>query len=131
MTHQQQTGFKNIVGKEEIARNKQFLPFPQCFLLNQIIVSLFVHIFDIISLFDTELEEPKIGISGKGLTPYHTIPTYSDFEKETFLKHFGKRRKCCKQAFSPFPKMLSTIPKTNFNFSVTFFLLSANAFNLD
>ena len=36
--------------KEEIARNEQFLLFPQCFLLNHIIVSLFVHSFDIISL---------------------------------------------------------------------------------
>ena len=36
-------------------------------MLNQIIVSLFVHIFDIISLFDAELEEPKIAIGGKGL----------------------------------------------------------------
>ena len=27
--------------------------------------------------------------------------------------------------------MFSTIPKTNFNFSVTFVLSSANAFNLD
>ena len=60
--HQQLTGFENIVGKEEIARNKQFLLFPQCFLLNQIIVSPFVHIFDIKSLFAAELEEPKIGI---------------------------------------------------------------------
>ena len=37
------------------------------FLLNQIIVSPFVHIFDIISLFAAELVEPKIGIWGKGL----------------------------------------------------------------
>ena len=36
------------------------------FLLNQIIVSPFVHIFDIISSVAFELEEPKIGISGKG-----------------------------------------------------------------
>ena len=57
------------MGKEEIARNDQFLLFPQCFLLNQKIVSLFVHIFDIISLFAAELEEPKIGMSGKGLSP--------------------------------------------------------------
>ena len=28
--------FENIVGKEEIARNEQFLLFPQCFLLNQL-----------------------------------------------------------------------------------------------
>ena len=56
------------MGKGEIAHNEQFLLFPQCFLLNQIIVSRFVHIFDIIFLFAAELEEPKIGISGKGLT---------------------------------------------------------------
>ena len=56
------------MGKGEIARNEQFLLFLQWFLLNQIIVSPFVHIFDIISLFADELEEPKIGISGKGLT---------------------------------------------------------------
>ena len=59
--------FENIVGKGEIALNEQFLLLPQCFLLNQIIVSPFVHIFDIISLFAAELEKPKIGISGKGL----------------------------------------------------------------
>ena len=41
LTHQQQTAFENIVGKEEIARNEQFLLFPQCFLLNQIIVPHF------------------------------------------------------------------------------------------
>ena len=33
---------KNIVEKEEIARNEQFLLFPQCFLLNQITVSLLI-----------------------------------------------------------------------------------------
>ena len=55
------------MGKGEIARDKQFLLFPQCFLLNQINESPFVHIFDIISLFAIELEEPKMGMSGKGL----------------------------------------------------------------
>ena len=60
--HQQQTAFEKNVGKEEIARKEQFLLFPQCFLLNQIPVSPFVHIFDITSLFDAELEEPKICI---------------------------------------------------------------------
>ena len=59
--HQQQTAFENIVGKEEIARNEQFLLFPQCFLLNQIIVSTFVNVFDIISLFVAEWVGPKIG----------------------------------------------------------------------
>ena len=60
--HQQQTAFENIVGKGEIACNEQFLLFPQCFLLNHIIVSPFVHIFDIIALFAADYEEPKIGI---------------------------------------------------------------------
>ena len=59
--------FSNMVDIGEIARNKQFLIFPQCFLLIQIILSPFVHILDIISLFAKEFEEPKIGISDKGL----------------------------------------------------------------
>ena len=54
------------MGKGEIARNEQFLLFPQRFLLNQKIVSPFVNIFDM-SLFAPELEEPKIGISGKAV----------------------------------------------------------------
>ena len=63
LTHQQKTAFfKNIVGKEEIARNEQFLLFPQCFLLDQKIISPFVNIYDIISLFAAEFKEPKIGI---------------------------------------------------------------------
>ena len=61
------------MGKGEIAHNEQFLLFPQCFLLNQIIVSPFVHIFDIISLLAAELEKPKIGISGKGLNYSSTL----------------------------------------------------------
>ena len=66
VTHQQQIAFENIVRKGEIARNEQFLLYPHCFILNQIIVFTFFHIFDI-SLFDAELEEPKVDISGKGL----------------------------------------------------------------
>ena len=58
---------KTLWEEGEIAHNEQFLLFPPCFLLNQIIVSPFFHIFDIISLFATELVEPKIGISGKEL----------------------------------------------------------------
>ena len=68
LTHQQCTAFKNIVGRRKIAHNEQILLFPQCFLLNQIIVSPFVDFFDITSLFAAEFEKPRIGISGKGLT---------------------------------------------------------------
>ena len=73
LTHQEPTAFENIVGKGEIARNEQFLLFPQCFLPYQISVSPFVHIFDIISLIAVELEESKFGISGKGLLPLDEI----------------------------------------------------------
>ena len=55
------------MGKEEIARHEQFLLFPQCFLLNKKLVSPFVIIQDIISLFAAELEEPKNGIWGEAL----------------------------------------------------------------
>ena len=86
-THQQQTAFENIVEKGEIAHNEQFLLFPQCFLLNHMIVSPFVHIFDIISLFTVEFEELKIGISGKEIiniystlsTPDYTVTCFSCF----------------------------------------------------
>ena len=57
-----QTAFENIVGKEEIARNEQFLLFPLCFLLNQKIISPSVNIYVIISLFAAELEKPKISM---------------------------------------------------------------------
>ena len=59
--HQQQTAFEDIMGKGEIARDEQFLLFPQCLLLNQVIASPFVLIFDVISSFACEFEEPKIG----------------------------------------------------------------------
>ena len=61
--------FENIVGKEEIARDEQFLLFPQCFSTQSDKCTIYVYIFDIkcISLFVAEFDRPKIGISGKGL----------------------------------------------------------------
>ena len=77
LTHQQQTAFENIVGNGEIARNKQFLLFPQCFLCFQIVVSPFVHIFDIISLFAAEFEKLKIGMSCKGLIEWGSVRAWA------------------------------------------------------
>ena len=59
--------FPTMFSTQSINCNEQFLLFQQCFHFNQIIVSPFTHIFDVISLFAAELEEVKIGISGKGL----------------------------------------------------------------
>ena len=68
--HRQQTAFEKLWEKKLLVT---------MFLLNQIIVSPLVHIFDIISLFAVELEEPKIGISGKGLKEYR----YDEISLET------------------------------------------------
>ena len=54
--------------KKKLLVTSNFFFFLQCVILTQIIVSLFVHIFYFISLFAAEFEEPKIGISGTGLT---------------------------------------------------------------
>ena len=61
MTHQQQTAFENIVGKEAVS------PFHTMFSTQSDNCTPFVHILDIIFFFSAELEEPNIGIGGKGL----------------------------------------------------------------
>ena len=83
--HQQQTASENIVGKEEIAHNEHFLLVPHFFLLKQKIVSLFVNIYDIISLIAAELEEPTIGMWSKGFTLYHTIQTFNNPKRENLV----------------------------------------------
>ena len=59
------TGKKHCGEKGEIARYEQFLLFPQCFQK---------------ACFQGA---SKGVIVGNGLTPYHTIPTFNDPEKET------------------------------------------------
>ena len=58
--HQKETAFGNIVGKEEIACNEQFLLSPAMFSTQS--ENCIPDIFDIISLFAAELEEFKDGI---------------------------------------------------------------------
>ena len=53
------------------------------------IISAFVNLYDIISLFVAEWEEPKIGMLGKGLTHYHTMPHFDTLE----IYSCGKREK--------------------------------------
>ena len=60
LMHQKQ--LLKTLGREEIAHYKQFLLFPQRFLLNQKTVPPSVNIYDIISLLAAELGEPKIGM---------------------------------------------------------------------
>ena len=56
------------MGKGEIARNEQFLLFPQCFLLKQIIASYLSIFLPSYLLFAAEFEESRIGKSGEGIT---------------------------------------------------------------
>ena len=57
------------------------------FQLNQITVSPFVHIFGIISLFAIELEEPKIGICGKGFNIFtlHRLKSQKRLTTKVFV----------------------------------------------
>ena len=112
--------FINIGGKRKNAGNQHFLLFPQCFLdpIKEKMLSAMLSIWTIL-------------LSSKELTLYHTIPTFNHLEEGGFWKHFGKRRKCWLQAFSPFPKMFSTIPKANFNFLIASILSSSSSLNLD
>ena len=47
-------------------------------------------------------------------------------KKKAFENILGKGEKCWLPAFSPFPTMFSTCPKTNYNFLVTFFFFLAH-----
>ena len=57
-------------------------------------------------------------------------PTFNNPQKETFWKHYGKRRKCWYPAFSPFSTMFSTLSKTDTIIWATFILSSAITFSL-
>ena len=67
----------------------------------------------------------------RSLTLYHTIPTINDPNEKGFGKHWGKRRKCWKPAFSPFPTVFSNLTRREIIILTASNLSSANAFNLD
>ena len=71
------------------------------------------------------------GNSQQQLTLYYAFPTFNDLKKKPFENRVGEGENGSNQHCLLFPTMFSTHPKTNFIFSVTFSLLSANAFNLD
>ena len=69
------------------------------------------------------------------LTLYHIILTIINLEKGGLIKkkkkNILKNENILVTAFFPFHKMCLTLPRINFNVSVTCYLLSANALNLD
>ena len=56
------------MGIEEICSQRVISPFPTIFSTQSDNFIPIFHIFDIMSFYAFELQEPKIGISGKGLT---------------------------------------------------------------
>ena len=64
------------------------------------------------------------------LTVFHITLTFNNLEEGGFGKHCGKRRKCWKPAFSPFPTVFSTLSKGEILITTTFDFPSANAVNL-
>ena len=74
--------------------------------------------FEISSVKTSSLEESRICCLRNN--NYHTILTINNPKQEAFWKQYWERRKCCKAAFSLFPTMFSTLPKTNQNIWVTF-----------
>ena len=77
----------------------------------------------------------KFSVVDSHLTLHHTILTFNDPVNDLLTKTLenivGKGENAGLPAFFSFPPMFSTLPKTNFNFSLTFILSSANALNLD
>ena len=65
------------------------------------------------------------------LALFHTVLSFKNPEKKAIQKHYGKSRNAGKQHFLLFPPCFLPLPRTDFNFSVTFILLSADAFGLD
>ena len=63
----QYKSFENTVGKGEIARDKQYLLFPQCFLPVWITFGHFQYNLQLLSACSFSLEESKIRSLGKGL----------------------------------------------------------------
>ena len=85
--HQQQTAFENIVGKGEIVLISNF-SFSHNVFYSIRYYTPFVHIFDIILLFTAESEEPKFGISGKGLNYSNDLSFFCKVRKNYGNQHF-------------------------------------------
>ena len=84
--------------------NEQFLLFPQRFLHNQMIVSPFVHISNIKSLFAAELEEPQ------------PSPKQACLQYESFQNTVGKGEIAQNKQFLHFPQCLQHFSRTFHHF---------------
>ena len=113
------------MGKEEIARNEQFLLFPQCFLLKQITVSSFIYISAIIFLFAAELEKPKIGLSGKRLNKLEeNIKSMIKFQNLQFHHSFALKKSLYGQSRSKMRLCAMYVLILIYNTSLNFYVVT-------
>ena len=73
LMHLRYKAVKNIVRKGEIACNKQFLLFSQCFLPAMVLIFHFKCISKMSSAICFNLDQSKILSSGNGLMPFSTV----------------------------------------------------------
>ena len=150
--------FENTAGKGEIARNEQFLLFPQCF---PAIWRTFYHFhqiwncrlqtlsvwkclkcvawervniltsYTLLKSFTKQLHFRLIQFQRCwDVNPFPNNDTFWRLWEKSLLEALWEEEKLLVQAISPFPTMFSTLPKTEIIIFVIFNLSSANAFNL-
>ena len=106
---------------------EQFFLFPQCFKRLVLQTRKNQGLFGKGLIIDIDFQ---FMFSNPSLSSSPNNPWFSQPWNRSFWKH-SRTCICWYPAFSAFPTMFSTLFKWNFNFSVTFILTSANAFNLD
>ena len=121
---------ENIVRNGEIACNKPFLLFSQCFLPHMVLIFHFKCTLKC-RLLCFNLDKSKILSSGNGLTLSQTTRGFYVSAVQVFRKHCGKRRNCSQQAISSFPSVFSTLLENFLPFSSNSKLSSANSLSLE
>ena len=118
--------FENTVGKGEIARNKQFLLFPQCFSTHLDNFLPFSSNLRLSSANYFSLEESNgLKTNGVMLTLSQPSPASMCLQYKSFESAVGKGE------ISPFPTVFPTHLKNFLPFSSKLKLPSANSFSLE
>ena len=86
---------------------------------------------DTMFLFAAEMEEPKIGILGKGLTLYQTVPSFNSPLEKVLANIMEKGENPGNQHSLHFPQCFLSLPNQISIFNPHFFKWHADAFMLD
>ena len=108
LTHQRYVAVENILRKGEIACNRQFLLFSQCFLHYMALIFHFKCTLKIPSAFCFNLDQSKILSSGNGLTAWRAEQGPARMNNRTLFctlrfSEEKKTKKICQRDPSPMP----------------------------